>query len=318
MKYLILFIVPLLVINLSCRRENGNIINGVINKQEETIEYPIINVNNSIIPDTNKENSKIIYENTDEINIQYISWENIIKFIGYKTFSLLSIDRMTGGETAYNGTYILNIQDNITFLDIYYDNGEYNKWLILANGTLCDIYGLSVGYRISGVTGSVNRTEIVSIFPGIVRSSSYLVEDGISYLPDNLGNNYKMPWAEGVEGLGINEKLYFENGFIDKGSMHISIGYVSYDKPYLYNQNSRPKTIKLSVENKFSIIVDLEDTPHYQEIIFPSSIYHDDILVLEILDVYPGTKYEDTCINTILFEQRRGYYDVNDYWEYHP
>jgi len=269
---------------------------------DEPIKYSI---NNETIVDNNKEKS-----------IKYISWENVVWFINYEMFTLYTYDRITGEEAEYAGMYTLEVLDNITFLDIHFDNGKDEKWLILANGTLCDIYK-SDGKHIHGVTGSVNRGEIIWFCPEIVSSSSYLVENNISYLPDNLEayNKTDKPWIEGVKGYGINEKLFFEKGSIQNGSMHISIGYVSYDKPYLYNQNSRPKTIKLSVENKFSIIADLKDTPHYQEIKFLSDIAMDDILILEILDVYPGTKYEDTCINTIYFEENCGFYEINNYWE---
>jgi hypothetical protein len=41
----------------------------------------------------------------------------------------------------------------------------------------------------------------------------------------------------------------------------------------------------------------------------------DDILILEILDIYPGTKYEDTCINTIFFEESSGFYETIQYWK---
>jgi hypothetical protein len=225
---------------------------------------------------------------------------------------------MTGDEAEYYGNYTMNAQDNVTFLDVYFDSGINEKWLVLANGTLCDIYK-SDGWHIHGVTGSVNRDEIISSWPGIIRASSYLVENDILYFPSNLDISYRTdkPWVDGVEGYGIGEKILFEKGYvpIPNGSMHISIGYISYDKPYLYNKNSRPKKIKLSVENKFSFVVDLRDTPHYQEIKFPSSINQEDTLVLEILDVYPGTKYEDTCINTILFEMTSGFYETNNYWD---
>jgi hypothetical protein len=73
------------------------------------------------------------------------------------------------------------------------------------------------------------------------------------------------------------------------------------------------------VEGKFSITVDLKDTPHYQEIKLPSDIsdIRGKVLILEILDVYPGTKYEDTCINTIVCELYggSGLYEYNNYWE---
>jgi hypothetical protein len=56
----------------------------------------------------------------------------------------------------------------------------------------------------------------------------------------------------------------------------------------------------LSVNDKFAINYVLEDTPNYQEIILPEQITYNDILEIQILSVYEGTKYDDTCINNII------------------
>jgi len=302
MKCIYFLLLPALLLSHACKRtENKNV---KVESFDESIEHSFYN------------ETIVMKKNDERKTIQYISWENILWFDNYETFALHTYDRMTGDGAEYNGTYTLEILDNITFLNVHFDDGKDERWLILANGTLCDIYK-SDGKYIHGVTGSVNRDDIIWFCPEIVSSSSYLVENDISYSPDNLEvhNKTDKPWVEGVKGYGINEKIFFEKGSIHNGSMHISIGYVSYDKPYLYKYNSRPKKIKLSVENKFSIIADLKDTPHYQEIKLPSNIDQDDILVLEILEVYQGTKYEDTCINTIYFEWNSGHYEVNNYWE---
>jgi len=239
--------------------------------------------------------------------------------IEVKVMALSTYDRMTGEGDYYIGTYTLDVQDNIAFLNVHLNEGDDERWLILANGSLCDIYK-SNGKHIRGVTGSVNREQLFGGIASVINATSYLMENNISYSPDNLRINNKTdkPWVEGADGFGINEKIFFESGALIRGSIHISIGYVSYDKPYLYNQNSRPKKINLSVENKFSFEVELKDTPHYQEIKLPSDVYEEDILVLEILDVYPGTKYEDTCINTIVGEFFSGNYEINNYWEGQP
>jgi hypothetical protein len=301
MKSFYFILLPVLLFIIACKKTDNN---TKIRSFDEPTEHSI---NNVTIIKSNNDKGKVI---------QYISWENVLWFSNYETFVLHTHDRMTGDGVEYNGTYTLEILDNITFLNMHFDSGNDEKWLILANGTLCDIYK-SDGKFIHGVTGSVNRDDIIWFCPEIVSSSSYLVDNNISYSPDNLGvyNKTDKPWVEGVKGYGINEKIFFKKGSIHNGSMHISIGYVSYDKPYLYNQNSRPKKIKLSVGNKFSIIADLKDTPHYQEIKLPSNIDQEDILILEILEVYQGTKYEDTCINTIYFEWNSGRYEINNYWE---
>lgn len=328
MKHMYLFILVFLILMSTCKKTNRDSndtlsIRDENDLTEENMELSINNNNEVVVSSINQNATSIFRDDHGEKSIQYISWENVVKFIDYKAIAWLIFDRMTGDGDYYFGTYTLDIQDNITFLNVHFDDRNDERWLILANGTLCDIFksGSRIpGIFIHGVTGSVNRTENI-YFYGPVSASSYLTENGISYPSDNLSIHHwtDTPWVEGDDGYGINEKLFFENLFIQNGSMHISIGYVSYDKPYLYNQNSRPKTIKLSVENRFSFEVELRDTPHYQEISFPSVISKDDILVLEILDVYNGTKYEDTCINSIYFEvYKSGYYEINDYWDGQP
>jgi hypothetical protein len=301
MKRIYFILLSALLLSFACKKAYNNA------KAESADESTEHSISNETIVKNNNDKGKII---------QYISWEDVLWFNNYETFVLHTYNRVTGDEAEYNGDYTLEVSDNITFLNVRFENGNDDRWLILANGTLCDIYK-SDGIFIHGVTGSVNRSEIITAWPTYPIATSSLKERNVSYSPNNLRVYYRTdnPWVEGVAGQGINEKIYFEKGFIMDGTMHISIGYVSYDKPYLYNQNSRPKKIKLSVENKFSIISDLKDTPHYQEIRFPSDITMDDILILEILDVYPGTKYKDTCINTIFFEMNTGYYEVNNYWD---
>ena len=324
MKYLPLLISFLLISNSACkqtdRSASGTLDRGNNNLTEESVERSINNNNENVISTEKVSYSFMFANDYGEKSIKYISWENVVKFIDYETIAWSTYDRMTGDGDYYIGTYALNVQDNITFLDVHFDNGNDERWLILANGTLCDIYKPD-GKHIRGVTGSVNRAELFGEVASVTRATSYLIENGISYPPDNLKiyNKTDKPWVEGIEGHGINEKIYFENALLIRSSIHISIGYVSYDKPYLYYQNSRPKTIKLSVEGKSSIIVNLKDTPHYQEIKLPSDIsdIRGEVLILEILDVYPGTKYEDTCINTIVCELYggSGLYEYNKYWE---
>lgn len=58
------------------------------------------------------------------------------------------------------------------------------------------------------------------------------------------------PWYEGVQGQGIGERLEFSfkknNSYAEvfgKQKIFISIGYVDYSRPDLYNANSRPKIL---------------------------------------------------------------------------
>jgi hypothetical protein len=55
------------------------------------------------------------------------------------------------------------------------------------------------------------------------------------------------------------------------------------------------------IENnkKEELIFNLEDTPNPQKLSLGK--YYDGPIELEILEVYEGTKYQDTCINGLIF-----------------
>ncbi|MBQ0166757.1 MAG: hypothetical protein KBT02_06610 [Treponema sp.] len=142
--------------------------------------------------------------------------------------------------------------------------------------------------------------EKISLFkPSDFSASSELKEGAITYSAGNLASfDLKTPWVEGVPGNGIGETISF---YIAEKYLYLFSGYISYDKPYLYEQNARPKKIKITITDKGNsqeFIFDLVDTPNPQTLEFPDRMYGD--ATLEILDVYPGTKYQDTCIHAIL------------------
>ncbi len=133
----------------------------------------------------------------------------------------------------------------------------------------------------------------------IISSTSFLKEKSIDYKPENLLNyNLDSPWVEGVAGYGIGEKITFESK--RARGLIIGIGYVSSEKPYLYEKNSRPKSVKLTLKDKnLSQVYELKDTPNPQTLLFPYDKRYEGKVELEILDVYKGSSWEDTCINFI-------------------
>jgi hypothetical protein len=207
-------------------------------------------------------------------------------------------------EIDLMGTYEVSNKEGVDFIEFHMDGNTKENYLILYNENLCYLYksdGYSSfrGYKLrSGAPGessfSVNYSNVE------IRSSSYLIENGVEYSTDKLNEKIGICWVEGVNGQGINEILYLKMG--NTKSIHISNGFVSYEKPYLYRQNSRLKKIELSVENKYTKILDLADTPNFQTIKLPQELLNNEILKIKILEVYPGDKYEDTCINMILMD----------------
>ncbi|MCL2374307.1 MAG: hypothetical protein FWC65_03590, partial [Treponema sp.] len=74
-----------------------------------------------------------------------------------------------------------------------------------------------------------------------VRASSTLTHGGLHFAatPDRLGTHINRVWA--VEG-GVGERLYFERMWAHQ--LALSIGYVHYSRPYLFQANSRPKRLR--------------------------------------------------------------------------
>jgi len=175
------------------------------------------------------------------------------------------------------------------------------KWLILFSKGMMYIF---TGDNKKPVDGGILGRYIhnIGISEYEYSADSYLKEDHIEYLPQNMGNTAtKRPWVEGVDGQGIGQKIYITKktntnaGII---SLILSNGFVSYQKPYLYKYNSRLKMIRISNEKKsFEITYKIEDTPNIQIIGLPEKTPD---VVIEIVAVYPGKRWEDTSVNFII------------------
>jgi len=206
------------------------------------------------------------------------------------------------------GIYNIDLISGMPVIDVEWENGISEKLLVISNNYICKVFAnmnTPFGKRVfNGISGRQleGGGDNVWLLPTAdkITASSFLVEGNVSYEPNQRRPLYKPLWVEGAEGSGINEKLFITARACF--AIHISIGYVSFEKPELYLENSRPKKIKLSVNNIFSIEVELNDTPNYQMINLPAPLRASDVLELEIIEIYQGTKYSDTCINDIFYD----------------
>jgi len=135
-----------------------------------------------------------------------------------------------------------------------------------------------------------------------------------NYSASNVDDlSLKSAWIEGVPGYGIGEYvvLHFppENPRITK--IIIVNGYVKSEK--IWKENSRVKKFRMYLDNKPFAILNLVDTRQEQTFTFAPIGYanrEDKNLRLrpwwtmkfEILEVYPGDKYDDTAISEIYFD----------------
>ena len=127
----------------------------------------------------------------------------------------------------------------------------------------------------------------------------------------NAGNahdfNHRSVWVEGAPGQGIGEWLEYEfPGSCPRiTTVNILNGHVKTDK--VWRENSRVKSLKMYYMGKPYAILELEDSRTLQ--CFDVGVLgpHDAAapnwtLRFEILDVYPGEKYQDTVISELYFD----------------
>jgi hypothetical protein len=151
--------------------------------------------------------------------------------------------------------------------------------------------------------------------PDSVYASSTLYSVKNVYAATNAHDlNYSTAWVEGVKGDGIGEYLvyHFEAGRPRITDIIVANGYVKSEKAW--TENSRVKKLKLYYNNKPIAILNLEDKRQEQSFHFTKPFgnkrdNHENLikknswtLRFEILEVYPGDKYDDTAITEIYFD----------------
>ena len=114
-------------------------------------------------------------------------------------------------------------------------------------------------------------------------------------------------WAEGAPGQGIGEYLVYKfPGSCPRiTTVKVLNGHVKNQKAWC--ENSRVKQLKVYYNDKPIAILDLKDSRTLQCFEVGTLGYHDSsapewTLKFEIVDVYPGTKYQDTVISELYFD----------------
>jgi len=268
--------------------------------------------------------SKTIAASTSE-NLNKGSMESKGKFRFYAGYyHSLSIDndyiisRMnieTPEPTIEKYAIIPELIDDMVYINFYYD-GEFlgrdvahgqKRYLVLGGIGFVGLYDETNRF----VTGAISRGFYYVSHPSKAIASSELQEGDIIYRAENVVNRSVLqPWA--VSGSGIGEKLTFMTDeryvtifrdFVHRyNQIWISNGFVDYNKPYLYKYNNRVKKIRISRGGPDDYVdFELEDTPQLQYFPFGDELLtKNDKLIIEILEVYKGSRYDDTCINFII------------------
>jgi hypothetical protein len=136
----------------------------------------------------------------------------------------------------------------------------------------------------------------------IISASAFLQENGVYYKPGNMMSVSGLPWAS-KNGYGIGDRITIEIGRVYLPMLFLN-GFISFDNPKLYYENSRLKAMKLtSKKTGKSKQVVLLDEPSFQRVEIRDLLNikdTDDQILLDIIDVYKGSKYKDLCIKSII------------------
>lgn len=190
--------------------------------------------------------------------------------------------------------YELTEEYGLKFLQFRH-NSSLKKYLLLISDYYLVLYDTSNSNLIFwGTTVARGSTEGHFTYDDKISATSELKECLKVYKAQNMSHvDSDEPWVEGKNGYGVGEKIFLPFG----KNITIYSGYISAKKPWLWKQNSRPKTLLIcSKKSGLCKQVELKDTPMPQTISLDKP--YDDIEIT-ILEVYKGTKYDDTCIHLI-------------------
>ena len=231
--------------------------------------------------------------------------------VAFSTDNIITIGQRENGSKR-EGRYEAVSEQGLPFINVTWNDNSTDRYLYLFYGSnyrllLYDndaepfFNGIYFGsppeeYDYDGWGISPYGGFMFSAVDDITATSS-IKEGDIIYSPDISDLAIGRPWA--VSGNGIGEKISFR--LSQPVNVYLSNGFISYSRPYLYSQNSRPSKIRVSYGDT-SYIFELEDTPHFQSIRQDGQYFPFwENMEIEILDVYQGTRFSDACITSILY-----------------
>lgn len=137
----------------------------------------------------------------------------------------------------------------------------------------------------------------ITLIPDTVSVSSTLKEKSKTadfYGADNLYDGTWKSWSEGENGDGINSKITYK--YNSKHHLKFLMIRNGYGELKNYYKNNRVKDLKIT-DGKKEILYTLRDTylPQFIQLDFSEC----DKVTFEILSVYKGTDYNDTCISEL-------------------
>lgn len=178
-------------------------------------------------------------------------------------------------------------------------NGKNNGKLQEANATIDEKSGIDA-FKGCSLACALNWD---------VKCSSYLPSSGgNTYTVDMLNDgDFRTAWVEGAKGDGIGEWVEFRiKNHPGKKVVSTTFWGVNISNGYrkskdLWAKNSRVKQLRMDINGKPRLAINLKDSMFNQNIGFKRlDIKPGDVLRFTITGIYPGSKYKDTCITELI------------------
>ena len=146
----------------------------------------------------------------------------------------------------------------------------------------------------------------------VVSATSFLTESEALKHPPQQAHDRSMAkvWSEGVAGNGEGETLSFtfittEKDTTDLGVTSCAIATGHQGSKKLFQQNARPRTLELVVDGRPVAKLELQDVMGLQWFEIPKvklARPSKHVIGLKIGEVYPGSKFQDSCISEVYFQ----------------
>lgn len=183
--------------------------------------------------------------------------------------------------------------------------GELNLYYVFQNDIL-------ILYHHENIIAVLSSTDSHLIKESDGQASTSLIEilsgNKVFYIPENLRytSSLKEFWAEADENDGVGQKLSFDIYDIDSGKGNatnvrsiVIFNGVFYDDALHYS-NNRAKKLKIQSDNKIATEITIKDIRKPQ--VFKLNNWNElKKITITIQSVYKGSKWNDLCINKIIF-----------------
>lgn len=142
----------------------------------------------------------------------------------------------------------------------------------------------------------------------MLRSSSHLKAQGShTYAAPNINDSKAVTaWVEGAKGDGVGEWVEFDMRADGAASapfrgIRVANGYSR--TAQTWRDNGRVRRLRMDINGRPVCHIDLADSPDEQAVNIPErEVRRRDKIRFTIVSVYPGARFQDTCINEMVLD----------------